>query len=83
MGFIFLGKNQKLTDQQLVDLANYDPGGCLCGHFESCSVCSRSDKTREFEKTAQLAALELLRERGVALEFRREGYTDKYVIKAI
>ncbi len=56
---------RKLTNEELIKVANYDPGGCLCGHFESCSVCTRSDRTREFEVLASWAALELLARRGV------------------
>lgn len=56
-----------LTNEQVLTVVNYDPGGCLCGHGESCWVCSRSDKAREFENLARLAARRLLIRRGVKL----------------
>ena len=31
-------------------LADIVPSGCLCGHFESCSVCSRGDYRRKLEQ---------------------------------
>ena len=77
-----LGK--RLTDQQLLDMANYYAGGCLCGHFESCEVCSRSEKVRTLEQSAKWAALELLDARGVPVfEDREDGDWGRkvYVIK--
>ena len=57
-----------LTKQELLQVVNYNPGGCLCGHGESCSVCSRGDSAREFERLARRAALELLEMMGVRLK---------------
>ncbi len=50
----YSAKNRKidpnLTMSQLADIIlAYEPGGCLCGHFESCGVCSRPDSTRIME----------------------------------
>lgn len=56
------------TNAEVLKVANYYAGGCLCGHFESCNVCSRGEASREFERVARQAAVELLRVRGVELE---------------
>jgi hypothetical protein len=61
------------TNEELLKVANYYVGGCLCGHFESCSVCSRSQATRQFEDLAKQTAVELLRVRGVELEKKTAG----------
>ena len=55
----------ELTNEELLALANYDAGPCLCGHFESCAVCSRPQSVRDMERIAKCAALELLVIRGV------------------
>ena len=51
----------------LLDLVNYDPGLCLCGHFESCAVCSRSQQERDRERRNKQEALKALRGAGVRL----------------
>ena len=56
-----------MTNKELLDIVNYDSGMCLCGHFETCSVCTRSQATRNQEKRAKLLALETLRSRGIKL----------------
>lgn len=63
-----------LTNQQLLDLVNYYPGGCLCGHFESCSVCSRTQGQRTLEQNARISALEVLKYRGVNIEEKNGEY---------
>ena len=57
----------ELTNEELLALANYDAGPCMCGHFESCAVCSRSESTRKMERIAKRTALELLAKRGVSV----------------
>jgi hypothetical protein len=59
--------NRELTVEQLLAVANYYPGSCLCGHFESCPVCERSREAREFEHNAKLAALHLLTLAGIEI----------------
>ena len=56
-----------LTVKQVLEVINFNPGSCLCTMRESCSVCSRSSKTREFERNAQLAAISLLEHVGIEL----------------
>lgn len=77
-----------MTNEELLTVANYNPGGCLCGHFESCPVCSRGDRERTFEHLAKQAAIELLKARGIELEedpgsrFNEfSSYNTKLVIK--
>ena len=66
-----------LSNEDLLAMANYRPSGCLCGHGESCWVCSRPESTRILEKRAKFAALELLQRRGVKLhEEERKGYAN-------
>jgi hypothetical protein len=68
---------KKLTDEELLAIVNYNPGGCLCGHFETCSVCSRSSETRQLELNAKFAAFELLEARGVKLrDTQKRGYAN-------
>jgi hypothetical protein len=64
------------TNTELLAIINYSPGLCLCGHGESCGVCSRSDKTREFEHIAKELAKRELKRRGVVLKVanRAHGY---------
>lgn len=52
-----------MTNEDLPELANHDAGTCLCGHFERCEVCSRSDMTRKQEEMARALAVEMLKER--------------------
>jgi len=73
--------NRELTVEQLLAVANYYPGSCLCGHFETCSVCERSRETREFEDNAQLAALALLKFVGVELVEERGFYHSRTVYR--
>lgn len=51
----------------LLEIVNYDPGGCLCGHGESCEVCLRSNDTRRAERRRKQVALKILRASGVRL----------------
>lgn len=60
--------------QWLLNIANYDPGSCLCGRDESCEVCSRSDQTRAFERQSKELALGLLRDSGVKVRRRAPKY---------
>lgn len=48
-----------MTKPELDSIINYNAGMCLCGHFESCSVCSRPEHTRKFERLAVRAAKQL------------------------
>lgn len=58
----------ELSNWELMEIVNFYAGGCLCGHFERCSVCSRSSAEREFETRAKMAAMELLALRSVEIE---------------
>jgi hypothetical protein len=47
--------------EQLKEVIEFYPGGCMCGHGESCGVCSRSQGTRTQEAMAREMAIYLLR----------------------
>lgn len=67
----------QLTDKQVLALANYHPGTCLCGHGETCPVCSRSSAAREFEADARKLALETLSAQGIQVhEEKKFGYAN-------
>jgi hypothetical protein len=63
-----LNKTYKEWQNFLLEIVNHDPGGCLCGHAESCEVCSRSQGTRRAERSRKETALRILRASGVKLK---------------
>jgi hypothetical protein len=72
------------TQQLLLTIVNYDPGLCLCGHFERCEVCSRSQETRDKERRNKREALAALREAGIRLRRIRPRFMyDKEVYQII
>jgi hypothetical protein len=54
-----------MSNEELLALANYSPGMCLCGHGESCAVCMRSEQTRKQESNSRDLALAELKRRGL------------------
>jgi len=67
-------KQKHATNQELIAIANYDAGMCLCGHGETCSVCSRSRATRNFEDISRELALSELLRRGVSLRRNESSF---------
>ena len=67
-------KTYKEWQNFLLDIVNYDPGMCLCGHNESCEVCSRTSATREAEQRRKTTALRILRDSGVRLRRIKPKY---------
>lgn len=57
-----------MTAKDILAVLNYDAGMCLCGHNESCSVCSRNASALTFELLAKRAAAQLAKKQGLKLK---------------
>lgn len=70
-----------IKTSQLLYILNYDPI-CLCGHNESCSVCSRSQEDRNYDAMVKELALEVLKHRGIKVESTTKfGSTTYRIVK--